>query len=242
MTDSKSVLKAHAKEIKEALPNLALSHGQIIELVVSTLTKEESWNHFSVTNGPITIPKSLTSFFASIGRGQRRLAQLQNHIAKPGDRGELSMAIMDMLSVLITGNSDGMAALSQLLDSCNYPGRIQSMTIDENGNIVPLTKKHKPVMEMFDLGSWFFGSGNFTYGQYPWDKTKALALEKGFSPNQADLIRMLQREAPNHCWPLDLWFEVGILDEDQDSFLNELKADLEWEDHFRALYDNDGYY
>ena len=53
---------------------------------------------------------------------------------------------------------------------------------------------------------------------------------------------MLQREAPNHGWPLDLWFEVGVLDEDQESFLNELKADLAWEDHFRALYENDGYY
>lgn len=242
MTDPKSVLKAHAKEIKEALPNLTLSHGQIIELAVSILTKAESWNHFSVTNGPITIPESLTSFFASIGRGQRRLAQLQNHILEPGDRGELSMVIMDMLSVLITGKPDGMVALSQLLDSSDYPGRVEPMTIDENGNIVPLTKKHRPEMEMFDLGSWFFGSGNFTYGQYPWDKTKELALKKGFSPEQANLIRMLQREAPNHGWPLDLWFEVGVLDEDQESFLNELKADLAWEDHFRALYENDGYY
>lgn len=61
------------------------------------------------------------------------------------------------------------------------------------------------------------------------------------SSTQASLIRSLQREAPNHSWPLDLWFDVGVLDGDAEQFLLELKVDPSWETYFQELYETDGY-
>ena len=241
MTTPKNVLKAHVKEIKQKLTYISLSHGQILEILVSLLTKEESWNHFSASNCELVIPEDLTAYFECIARGQRRLARIEGKETQPGDRAERSMIMMDFLSIVISGQCDGFLLLCELIDKADYPNKTTPLTVDSSGKMVPLSTKEHPQAAMFNLGDWFFRE-NPKHGNYPWDATEKLALKKGFSVNQAALIRMLQREAPNHNWPIELWFEVGVLDGNQDMFLEELKNDQTWEEHFKALYINDGHY
>lgn len=241
MSDPTSDLKSHAKHVKNELTYLNLSHGQLIEILVALLTEEKSWNHCCASKCSLTIPDNLIDYFNSIARGQRRLAQFQGQQTTPGDRGERSLIMMDILSIVMTGSANGFAALNELIDRADYENKAAPMRIDNNGNLVPISAKEHPEMAMVNLGSWFFRN-NLRIGNYPWDITEKLAIKKGFSVNKAGLIRMLQREAPNHSWPIDLWFEVGVLDGDQDKFLEELKNDQTWEKHFQALYHHDGHY
>jgi hypothetical protein len=62
----------------------------------------------------------------------------------------------------------------------------------------------------------------------------------GFTAQEAQTIRTLQREAPNHAWDIDLWFEVGVLDPDPAAFLEELRVQPQWRSAFEHLYETDG--
>lgn len=237
MTNYSMLLKQHAKAIRQAKPNLDISHGQAVELTVALVTQAESWNHFSANPTPLLIPDSLEAFFSAIGRGQRRLLALQNREAAPQDRGRRSWDVMDALAIPLIGKANGEEAVWSLMEHQDVgqihtviDGEVRAARFEDDGGFV-----------FARLGTWFFGRATYAYGQYPWDDTEKLALTKGFTPSQASLVRTLQREAPNHSWPLEFWFDVGVLDGDQDGFLDELKADSAWEDYFQELYRTDGY-
>lgn len=237
MTDYPMLLKQHARAIRLAKPDLDISHGQAVELAVALLTNADSWNHFSADPEPLLLPETLESFFNAIGRGQRRLRQLLNKEPQPGSRGQRSWQVMDALAVPLINESHGLKALWSLLET---NGVAPIATVDDNGTR-EATLEDDSSMAMFRLGFWFFRRETYVFGQYPWDHTEKLALTKGFTPSQACTIRELQREAPNHGWPLNYWFDVGVLDGDQESFLDELKNDGTWEDYFNELYQTDGY-
>ncbi|MAZ78118.1 MAG: hypothetical protein CMF39_05515 [Legionellaceae bacterium] len=236
MTDYSMLLKQHAKAIRLAKPDLQISHGQAVELTVALITDAESWNHFSANPSPLTIPETLEDFFSAIGRGQRRLFQLKNGEPALDSRGRRSWEIMDAIAIPIIGEDYGLKAMWSLLER-QGAGAIHTVI---DGEVRAATFEDDASFALARLGSWFFQRKTYTYGQYPWDHTEKLALTKGFTPSQASLIRSLQREAPNHSWPLEFWFDVGVLDGDQDSFLNELKAETSWEEYFQELYSTDG--
>lgn len=243
MTDPKSELKSLAKEVRASISWLELSHGHTLELLVSLLTEEQSWNQFSSSESPIVIPTTLLDAFNVVSRSQRRLETLEN----TSDHSSIARArrwytVMDVLSVVSCGDPDSRMLIAKLLDSCDLKNYSTPMTINSEGKMVPLSVQEDPGSFIFNLGSWFFALGEYTYGNYPWDKTEQKALELGFTSSQASLIRATQREAPNHSWPIDLWYEVGVLDSDQGAFLKQLQLDPNWETHFSKLLENDGHY
>lgn len=242
MTDPKSELKSLAKEVRASISWLDLSHGHTIEILVSLLTEEKDWNHCSA-NTQLTIPDNLSEVFRVVSKTQRRWAELEDAPDRSSSgRSQRWEMVMAIVSFIQCGEPYSDLMIARMLDACTLPNYSTPMTINSEGEMVPLSVEEYPESIIFNLGSWFFSLDEYTYGNYPWDHTKKIALNMGFTANQASLIRDIQREAPNHNWPIDLWFEVGVLDADQEAFLEQLSLDSDWEEHFEKLLHHDGHY
>ena len=235
MTDLKSGLKEQAKALKKAASTWNLSYGQALELSVALFTPVSSWNAYSAAPTPWELPTSVQDYFRVICRAQRRLHDLQ--VSPHSDRGGRAVSVMWWLDE-ITGCTQSGEFLWKLMDDEGVSN--MGMIVGGDGPRPAQPSDGFQVVSM-RLESWLFSQSPREPGNYIWDRNKEIALKAGFSERDANLIRELQREAPNHSWDLPLWFEVGVLDPDQEGFLRELQNQIGWQDEFSEMYRTDGF-
>ncbi len=229
--DPISLLKSYARKIR-ATPaeNIKLTHGQALEIAVSLVSRSNSWNEFAANPHEPVHPATVSDYLACIVRTQRRITAL--NVAPFLSRGVRSYAAVQFYAVITDS-----PPFTQLWDLLDAEGVITSWFVDVGTSRKAQLSDGETLLS-FRLGSWYFAHRDGD--RWPWDTTQKLALTMGFSEDEASTIRQLQREAPNHSWDLELWFEVGVLDPDQRLFLEDLKNSPGWQATFDDLYDTDG--
>lgn len=232
------VMKACAQKIRaRKFCSLRISHGHALEIAVSLLSDTHSWNEFAARPCAPLIPGSVEAYFKAIVATQRRIRQL--HVTPLFDRGMRSRLAIDCLAAITDTIRQPLTLLWKLMDNEG----VRSISVADKWMLRRANIEDDPSVVTYRLANWFFERKvglDCQYGFYPWDATQKLAIEMGFSDAETQTIREVQREAPNHCWDLDLWCEVGVLDPDQRAFLQELREQPDWMSRFRALYESDG--
>lgn len=233
MTDAKDQLKHFAKLIKQSAPRYQnLSHGQSLELAIALLTESESWNHYCSSPTPITIPEDVQSYFSAAHRFERRLSDLG--VLPNSDRAGRTLAGMELLAAM-SGKESFEVHIWELLDQAGVSSPVTII----DGDAREVSSRDDGLVSgllPYRIGTWLFTPPG---EKQRWDHTEELALQMGFSKTDAALIRQLQREAPNHGWPIANWFDVGVLDGDQEAFLTSLRDDPDWQANFSELYRTD---
>lgn len=234
--DPIALAKSHAGKLR-ARPflDLELTQGHALELVTALVSSARSWNEFTAQPSAAQLPTTMSDYFGATARSQRRLQSLG--LRPHWVRGLRSTASMHFLDAIFSVEDHGQS-LWELMDTVGAP----PILIADGPNIRGSTLAESPEFLVPRVSRWFFRElgPDTKYGEYPWDFTAALAKSRGFSDQEAAMVRQLQREAPNHSWDLDLWFEVGVLDPDQSAFLDELQNQTNWYESFEKLYATDG--
>ena len=226
--------RAVRDEMAEYCCELNLSHGQTLELIVSLVSSVGSWNAWIASPSEPKLPETIEAYWSAVARGQRRIKSLG--AAAGVTRRERFYRSVLALAVLDGSSGECLRRPWELLTAAGTPlpnvGGYEAGEVDAD------------VGQFFEvrLGTWFFRQRvgrDVEVGQYPWDETQRLARSMEFSEKDAQLIRELQREAPNHSWRLYSWLEVGVLEPDQREFLCELRDEPQWRERFRYLYETD---
>lgn len=232
------MLKAYAQKIgAHQFGTTRICHGQALEIAVSLVSEAHSWNEFAARPRAPLIPGSVEAYFKATVTTQRRIQEL--HVAPLLGRGARSMLAIDCLAAITDTIRHPLRLLWKLMDNED----VRNLGVADKWVLSHAKLDNDPSVATFRLANWFFEKKvglDCKYGFYPWDATKKLAIAMGFSDTETWTIREVQREAPNHCWNLDLWCEVGVLDPDQRAFLEELRAQPDWMSRFRTLYETDG--
>jgi len=211
-------------------PFLDITHGHALELCVAILSTAKSWNHYCSNPTPIAVPSSIEDLFSAVIRGQRRLLEL-GYLTEAAR--ELRCSVVE--SFLATAH--GFSSFGQLVDLVlNEAGAAPGPQLLNTDWQAGSASEVHDVMTFMRLSMWYHRQylQNAKPGDYPWDRTKALALSLGFTEDEACLIRSCQREAYQHAWPHHEWMEVGLLDPDQEAFLKELMA-ANWQQKWSTM-------
>lgn len=228
-------IRAAAHQLREDPLFPFLNHGQAIEVVVALRTTALSWNAFSAQPQPLLNPATFDDAFAAVGRGQRRIAALGHPLE---DRGSRSWLALEALAI-VCGQETAEDLLWSLYACLPVGEQVKLATFDaEQKAMRPVGADNRMPFEMV-LAMLSFPKDRGS--PYPWDTREALALQLGFSTDDAALIRAVQRESMQHTWPLSCWFLVGVLDPDMHAFMAELRADPTWREQFEELYAADGH-
>jgi hypothetical protein len=230
-----SVLRSHAQRLCDhPIWEIHLSPAQALEIAVALSSTAPSWDEFQRHPQEPRLLTDIDGYLSAIARTQRRLLAL--NAAPMLSRGMRSMLSMHYTALL----ADVAESPYSLLWSALRADGAKVSSILENGALREATISDGLGALQTLLGSWYFFLRHRGAPPWPWELTQQLALSMGFTAQEAQIIRTLQREAPNHAWDIDLWFEVGALDPDPAAFLEELRMQPQWPVAFERLYETDG--
>lgn len=203
-----------------------LKQGHLLELLIAMLTDSKSWNHYCAHPVNFSLVSSQDEYVNRIFVGMFRLSQLaryQNGLL------EIAQATFRLLDVFYGHNGNGVSLVKMIPHEGFHIIGFHNKDQEEEVRAAQLPF----ILAMsMDIGK--------SYNNYLWDMNERLALSEGFSKEQAGLIRMTQREAYQHTWPIEYWFATGLLARDQERYLKYLKTMPHWEAEFNEYLESDG--
>lgn len=218
-----SMAKSYAEQLLHTPASITLTLPQALEVAVSLTSPATSWEDFMAGSCTPMPPEAVGDYLARVCATQRRIASLG--LMSELTSYERSYLAMEYLAILLNYPQQPLTALWDLLNDIDT-GVTQRVREHELSCLLPSRLK-----------KWFYNQ----YAQaLPWQSMRPIALKLGIPPMDVATIFEAQRRTVSECWPLHAWFEVGVLDPNQNAFLSALRNQPNWSKYFLRLIARNG--